>query len=103
MAKSSKTAGVVKARRMGHTVVGLDDKGRVISKKVLSNEEIDRANQLEPTKLERYGVKILAPRPRIKPVKALDLSELSGRVIVESATNNALRAHKNTFKKLADM
>ncbi|MGL4926557.1 MAG: hypothetical protein ACRC4K_06965 [Plesiomonas shigelloides] len=52
--------------------------------------------------LERYGVKI-QPRPKIEPVKQLDLSDWSGEQIIKSETQLALVTHKKTFKKLADM
>lgn len=52
--------------------------------------------------LERYGVKIQS-RPKIKPVKSLDLSDCYGEQIIKSETRLALVTHKNTFKKLADM
>ncbi len=53
-------------------------------------------------KLEMYGVEIVQ-RPKIKATKKLDLSGESGRQIVLSETKLALRTHKETFKKLADM
>jgi len=53
-------------------------------------------------KLELYGV-VIVERPKIKATKKLDLSGDSGRQIVLSETKLALRTHKKTFKKLADM
>lgn len=52
--------------------------------------------------LDIYGVSIVS-RPKIKATKKLDLSGEFGRQIVISETKLALRTHKNTFKKLADM
>lgn len=52
--------------------------------------------------LNRYGVQLVT-RPKIKAVKNLDLSGELGRQIVFSETKLALRTHKKTFKKLADM
>lgn len=52
--------------------------------------------------LERYGVKIVE-RPKIAATKSLDLAGEYGQQIVRSETKLALRTHKQTFKKLADM
>jgi hypothetical protein len=52
--------------------------------------------------LEKYGVKIVE-RPRIAATKSLDLAGEYGQQIVRSETKLALRTHKQTFKKLADM
>lgn len=121
MANSSKKAGAVKASkasRQNRAALVIKSKGHVInSKGAIEYKELDSkatiihagmsgsGEELDEhcRKMMRYGVKVQSVRPRIRPVKAMDLSDLSGRVIVESATNKALRAHKNTFKKLADM
>ncbi|WP_114416533.1 acetyltransferase [Marinospirillum perlucidum] len=54
------------------------------------------------TKVEAYGV-VAVKRPRIKATKKLDLSGDAGRQIVQSETKLALRTHRKTFSKLADM
>ena len=53
-------------------------------------------------KIEAYGVTAVE-RPKIKAVKKLDLTGDTGKQIILSETKLALRTHKNTFKKLADM
>lgn len=53
-------------------------------------------------KLNTYGVYIVE-RPKIKATKKLDLSGDQGKQIVFSETKLALRTHKKTFQKLADM
>lgn len=54
------------------------------------------------TKLQEYGVEIVK-RPSIPATKKLDLSGEEGRQIVKSETKLALRTHRRTFEKLADM
>lgn len=51
---------------------------------------------------QAYGVEIIA-RPKIKATKRLDLTGEQGRQIVRSETKLALRTHRKTFAKLADM
>ncbi len=53
-------------------------------------------------KIEEYGL-ISVTRPKIKATKQLDLSGVYGQQIVKSETKLALRTHKKTFQKLADM
>ena len=53
-------------------------------------------------KLESYGVTTVQ-RPKTKSTKKLNLSGIYGEQIVKSETKLALRTHKNTMKKLADM
>lgn len=53
-------------------------------------------------KIEAYGV-VAVKRPRIQATKKLDLTGDSGQQIVKSETKLALRTHKKTFTKLADM
>lgn len=53
-------------------------------------------------KLTTYGISIVA-RPNIKATKKLDLSGDQGRQIVYTETKLAIRTHKKTFQKLADM
>jgi hypothetical protein len=53
-------------------------------------------------KLKTYGISIV-DRPKIKATKKLDLSGDQGKQIVYSETKLALRTHRKTFQKLADM
>ena len=53
-------------------------------------------------KLNTYGVCIVE-RPKIKATKKLDLGGDLGKQIVHSETKLALRTHRKTFQKLADM
>lgn len=53
-------------------------------------------------KLNTYGISIVE-RPKIKATKKLDLGGEQGKQIVYSETKLALRTHKRTFQKLADM
>lgn len=53
-------------------------------------------------KLNTYGV-LIVERPKIKATKKLDLGGEQGKQIVFSETKLALRTHRKTFKKLADM
>lgn len=53
-------------------------------------------------KVERYGVAAVE-RPKIKATKSLDLSGAHGQQIVKSEAKLALRTHRKTFEKLADM
>ncbi|MBA6067260.1 acetyltransferase [Pseudomonas mosselii] len=53
-------------------------------------------------KLENYGIAIV-DRPKIKATKKLDLGGDQGKQIVYSETKLALRTHRKTFQKLADM
>lgn len=53
-------------------------------------------------KLNAYGVCIVE-RPKIKATKKLDLSGEQGKQIVYSETKLALRTHRKTFQRLADM
>jgi hypothetical protein len=50
----------------------------------------------------RYGVTQVS-RPKIKATKKLDLSGVAGQQIIKTETKLALRMHKATFRKLADM
>jgi hypothetical protein len=54
-------------------------------------------------KLEKYGVTEPVNRPKIKPVKQLDLSTPEGQRLVYSEARLILSQHKNTFKRLASM
>ena len=54
------------------------------------------------TKLQNYGVELVS-RPKVPAIKKLDLSGEYGKQIVKSETKLALRTHKRTFEKLADM
>ena len=53
-------------------------------------------------KISTYGVRVVE-RPKIKATKKLDLTGVSGQQIVKSETKLALRTHRKTFEKLADM
>ena len=53
-------------------------------------------------KIEAYGVGAI-DRPKIKATRSLDLSGVYGQQIVKSETKLALRTHRKTFEKLADM
>lgn len=53
-------------------------------------------------KVSLYGVNPV-DRPVIKATKKLDLTGVSGQQIVKSETKLALRTHRKTFEKLADM
>lgn len=53
-------------------------------------------------KIESYGVRAVV-RPKIKASKELDLSSIYGQQIVKSETKLALRTHKKTLDKLAQM
>ncbi|WP_020209155.1 hypothetical protein [Gilvimarinus chinensis] len=53
-------------------------------------------------KMSMYGVRPVE-RPKIKATKKLDLSGVAGQQIVKSETKLALRTHRKTFEKLADM
>lgn len=53
-------------------------------------------------KIESYGVDAVN-RPKIKATKKLYLSGVYGQKIVKSETKLALRTHRKTFEKLADM
>ncbi|WIG69883.1 acetyltransferase [Photobacterium damselae] len=53
-------------------------------------------------KVESYGVTAI-DRPKIKATKHLDLSGVYGQQIVKSESKLALRTHRKTFEKLADM
>lgn len=67
--------------------------------------EIDQAvwgTQAMNHKLNTYGVSIVE-RPKIKATKKLDLGGDLGKQIVYSETKLALRTHRKTFQKLADM
>ncbi|NRD74751.1 acetyltransferase [Shewanella sp. VB17] len=53
-------------------------------------------------KIESYGVEAVN-RPKVKATKKLDLSGVHGQQIIKSETKLALRTHRKTFEKLADM
>lgn len=54
-------------------------------------------------KLEKYGVTEPVNRPKIKPVKQLDLNTPEGQRLVYTEARLILSQHKNTFKRLASM
>ncbi len=51
---------------------------------------------------EKYGVEIV-DRPKIKPIKKLDLTGKEGEKLVRLLTKKILIRHEKTFKRLADM
>ncbi|MEH8017524.1 acetyltransferase [Rheinheimera muenzenbergensis] len=51
--------------------------------------------------LAKYGVTEPVQRPKIQPVKQLDLDTPEGKLIVLSETKRMMQIHKNTFKRLA--
>jgi len=53
-------------------------------------------------RIESYGVDVVK-RPKIKATRKLDLSGTYGQQIVKSESKLALRTHRKTFDKLADM
>ena len=53
-------------------------------------------------RIESYGVDVVK-RPKIKATRKLDLSGTYGQQIVKSESKLALRTHRKTFEKLADM
>ncbi|WP_420591687.1 hypothetical protein [Bacterioplanoides sp.] len=50
-----------------------------------------------------HGLPKAEKRPHIKASKKLDLSGVEGKQIIKSETKLALRSHKKTFDRLADM
>lgn len=58
---------------------------------------------LMENKLAKYGVTEPVNRPKIKPIKQLDLSTPEGQRLVYSEARLILTQHKNTFKRLANM
>lgn len=78
---------------------------RLASQCATLREDIDQAawgSQTMNRKLNTYGV-LIVERPKIKATKKLDLGGEQGKQIVFSETKLALRTHRKTFKKLADM
>lgn len=51
--------------------------------------------------LAKYGVSKPVQRPKIKPVKQLDLDTPEGRLIVLIEAKRIMQIHKSTFKRLA--
>ena len=54
-------------------------------------------------KKNKYGLPQSSDRPHIKANKNLDLCGLEGKQVIHSEIKSALRMHKKTFEKLADM
>ena len=52
--------------------------------------------------MEKYGVDIV-DRPKIKPIKKLDLTGKEGEKLVRLLTKKILIRHEKTFKRLSDM
>jgi len=54
------------------------------------------------SKMKKYGVEIV-DRPKIRPVKELDLTGKGGEKLVRLLTKKILIRHEKTFKRLSDM
>ena len=52
--------------------------------------------------MKKYGIEII-DRPKIKPIKKLDLSGKNGDEIIKLLTEKILIRHEKTFKRLEDM
>ncbi|MBP6468490.1 MAG: acetyltransferase [Fusobacteriaceae bacterium] len=52
--------------------------------------------------MKKYGIEII-DRPKIKPIKKLDLSGKNGEEIIKLLTEKILIRHEKTFKRLEDM
>ena len=52
--------------------------------------------------MKKYGIEII-DRPKIKPIKKLDLSGKIGEEIIKLLTEKILIRHEKTFKRLVDM
>ncbi|MDP5135001.1 acetyltransferase [Rheinheimera baltica] len=53
--------------------------------------------------LAKYGVTEPINRPKVKPVKQLDLDTAEGQRLVHVETQRILLLHQNTFKRLASL
>ncbi|WP_290654398.1 acetyltransferase [Idiomarina sp.] len=54
-------------------------------------------------KLSKYGVSQPVNRPKIKPIKQLNLDTPEGQHLVHAEARLILAKHKNTFRRLASM
>ena len=52
--------------------------------------------------MRKYGVEIV-DRPKIRPIKELDLAGKEGEKLVRLLTKKILIRHEKTFKRLSDM
>ena len=52
--------------------------------------------------MKKYGVEIV-DRPKIRPIKELDLAGKEVEKLVRLLTKKILMRHEKTFKRLADM
>ena len=52
--------------------------------------------------MRKYGVEIV-DRPKIKPIKELDLTGKEGEKLIRSLTKKILIRHEKTFKRLSQM
>ena len=52
--------------------------------------------------MKKYGVEIV-DRPKIKPIKELDLTGSEGEKLVRKQTKKILIRHEKTFKRLSQM
>ena len=52
--------------------------------------------------MKKYGVEIV-DRPKIRPIKELDLAGKEGEKLVRLLTKKILIRHEKTFKRLSNM
>lgn len=52
--------------------------------------------------MKKYGIEII-DRPKIKPIKKLDLSGKNGEEIIKLLTEKILIRHEKAFKRLQGM
>ena len=52
--------------------------------------------------MRKYGVEIV-DRPKVKPIKELDLTGSEGEKLVRLLTKKILIRHEKTFKRLSQM
>ena len=52
--------------------------------------------------MKKYGVEIV-DRPKIKPIKELDMTGKEGEKLIKKKKKNILIRHEKTFKRLSDM
>lgn len=52
--------------------------------------------------MKKYGIEIV-DRPKIKPIKELDLSGKEGEKIIELLTEKILIRHQKAFERLSNM
>ena len=52
--------------------------------------------------MKKYGIEII-DRPKIKPIKKLDLSGKNGEEIIKLLTEKILIRHQKAFQRLSNM